>query len=86
MIGVRPEFVNITPDGAVEGEIFSAMPTGMETTVRIRVGNLLLTSVMFGGITYPIGEKIRLNLSGDNVMLFSRQNGRLAARGTLTKV
>ena len=86
VIGVRPEFVNITPDGAVEGEIFSAMPTGMETTVRIRVGNLLLTSVMFGGITYPIGEKIRLNLSGDNVMLFSRQNGRLAARGTLTKV
>ncbi|MCQ2458126.1 MAG: ABC transporter ATP-binding protein [Clostridia bacterium] len=86
VIGIRPEFVMITPEGSVEGEIFSAMPTGMETTVRIRVGNLLLTSVMFGGVTYPIGQKIRLNFTGNNVMLFSRQNGRLAARGTLEKL
>lgn len=83
VIGIRPEFVKITENGPIEGEIFSAMPTGMETTVRIRVGNLLLTGVMFGGVTYPIGKKVRLDLVGDNVMLFSRQNGRLAAVGSL---
>ena len=83
VIGVRPEFVSICEDGPVEGEVFSAMPTGMETTVRIRVGNFLLTSVVFGGITYKIGEKIRLNFTGKGATLFSRVNGRLVGTGTL---
>ena len=82
-VGVRPEFITICEDGPIEGEIFSAMPTGMETTVRIRVGNFLLTGVIFGGITYKIGEKIRLRFSGDGTTLFSRVNGRLVATGKL---
>ncbi len=82
-LGVRPEFVSICEDGPVEGEVFSAMPTGMETTVRIRVGNFLLTSVVFGGVTYKIGEKIRLRFSGNGAVLFSRVNGRLVSTGTV---
>jgi len=83
VVGVRPEFVTICEDGPVEGEIFSAMPTGMETTVRIRVGNFLLTGVIFGGITYRIGEKVRLRFSGEGATLFSRVNGRLVSTGKL---
>ena len=83
VVGVRPEFVSICDDGPIEGEVFSAMPTGMETTVRIRVGNYLLTSVVFGGITYKIGQKIRIRFSGDGASLFSRVNGRLVGTGTL---
>ena len=83
VIGVRPEFVTICEDGPIEGEIFSAMPTGMETTVRIRVGNYLLTGVIFGGITYKIGEKVRIRFNGDGTTLFSRENGRLIATGRL---
>ena len=83
VLGVRPEFVTICDDGPIEGEIFSAMPTGMETTVRIRVGNYLLTGVIFGGITYKIGEKVHLRFSGDGTTLFSRVNGRLVATGRL---
>jgi iron(III) transport system ATP-binding protein len=83
VVGVRPEFVTICEDGPVEGEIFSAMPTGMETTVRIRVGNFLLTGVIFGGITYRIGEKVHLRFSGEGTTLFSRENGRLVSTGKL---
>ena len=83
VVGVRPEFVSICEDGPVEGEVFSAMPTGMETTVRIRVGNFLLTSVVFGGITYMIGEKIRIRFTGNGATLFSRVNGRLFATGSV---
>lgn len=83
VLGVRPEFVTICDDGPIEGEIFSAMPTGMETTVRIRVFNYLLTGVIFGGITYKIGEKVRIRFSGDGTTLFSRVNGRLVATGKL---
>ena len=83
VLGIRPEFIAISPDGAIEGEIYGAMPTGMETTVRIRVGNYLLTSVMFGGLIYKIGQKVRLSFTGNNVMLFSRVNGKLITEGSL---
>ena len=83
VVGVRPEFVSICEDGPIEGEVFSAMPTGMETTVRIKVGNYLLTSVIFGGITYKLGEKVRIRFSGEGSTMFSRVNGRLIATGRL---
>ena len=84
VIGVRPECVTICENGAREGEIFSAMPTGMETTVKIRVGEFLFTGVVFGGITYKIGQKVRLSFTGADILLFSRENGKLIARGTLS--
>ena len=83
VIGVRPEFLSICEDGPLEGEVFSAMPTGMETTVRIRVGNYLLTGVSFGKVTYQIGQKIRMEITGDGICLFSRRNGCLVTTGTL---
>ena len=83
VLGVRPEFIHIGDDGAIEGEVFSAMPTGMETTVKIRVGNFLLTAVVFGGVVYKIGQKVRLSFSGDNIMLFSRENGRMITNGAV---
>ncbi len=83
VVGVRPEFVTVCDNGPIEGEVFSAMPTGMETTLRIKVGNFLLTGVVFGGITYRLGEKIRLDFTGNGATLFSRVNGRLIATGSL---
>ena len=83
VIGVRPECVSICENGALEGEIFSAMPTGMETTVKVRVGEFLFTGVVFGGITYKIGQKVRVSFTGENILLFSRENGKLITCGTL---
>lgn len=83
VIGVRPEFIKISEDGPIEGEIFSAMPTGMETTVRIKVLNYLLTGVVFGGVLYKIGQKVRLSFAGEGIVLFSRVNGRLVSCGKL---
>lgn len=83
VLGIRPETVQIREDGGIEGEVYSAMPTGMETTVRIRVGNFLLTGVVFGGVTYSIGQKVRIGVSGDGVMLFNRRTGRLIGTGSL---
>ncbi len=83
VLGVRPEFLSICEDGPIEGEVFSAMPTGMETTVRVKVGNFLLTAVVFGGVIYRLGQKVRLNFKGENVMLFSRKTGRMLCAGRL---
>ncbi|MCR4607217.1 MAG: ABC transporter ATP-binding protein [Oscillospiraceae bacterium] len=86
VLGVRPEFIDILPDGPIEGEIYSAMPTGMETTVKIQVGRFLLTGVVFGGVLYEIGQKVRFGFRGDDIIIFSRKNGRLISQGSLTLI
>ena len=83
VLGVRPEFIAISPDGAIEGEIYGAMPTGMESTIKVRVGEFLLTGVVFGSTIFKIGEKIRFDISGENVMLFDRKGGKCIALGSL---
>ena len=83
VLGVRPEFIEIAPDGAIEGEIYGAMPTGMESTIKVRVGDFLLTGVVFGSTLFKIGEKIRFNISGYKVMLFDRKGGKCIALGSL---
>ena len=83
VLGIRPEFIAISPDGAIEGEIYGAMPTGMESTIKVRVGDFLLTGVVFGSTLFKIGEKIRFNISGDKVMLFDRKGGKCIALGSL---
>jgi len=82
VIGVRPEF--ITVDGALDGEVYSSMPTGMETTIRVAVGNNIMTGVMFGGVVYAIGDKVKLGFKGDNIILFDRKTGRKIALGSLS--
>ncbi|MBO4538147.1 MAG: ATP-binding cassette domain-containing protein [Erysipelotrichaceae bacterium] len=84
VIGVRPEFIAISPKGKLAGEIYSSMPTGMETTVRVAVGNYILTGVMFGGVAYKLGEKASVDFKGDEVILFSRSTGKIIGLGSLS--
>ena len=82
VLGVRPELLKLG-DGGIEGEIYSAMPTGMETTVRVRIGNYLLTGVVFGGVLYRIGQRINVSFDTNGIVLFCRKNGRLIAQGAV---
>ena len=84
IIGIRPETVKISDSGAIEGEIYSAMPTGMETTVRVKIGEYLITGVIFGGVTYQLGQKVKVDFDGDGIMLFSAQSGRFICSGSIS--
>ena len=83
VLGIRPEFLSITGGGNVECEIYGAMPTGMESTVKVRIGEYLLTGVVFGSTLFTIGSKLPLEITGSNVMLFDRSSGRRITSGTL---
>ena len=82
VLGVRPEFINLSKDG-IEGEIYGAMPTGMESTLKIRVGEFLLTGVVFGGTIYTIGSATCIRFTGDSIMLFDRKSGRYVTSGSV---
>ena len=86
ILGVRPEFLEIcaVSEDAVKAEIYSAMPAGMETTVKVRIGDYLLTGVVFGGVLYSIGRSAHIRFGGGNIVLFSRRSGRILAKGSLT--
>ena len=82
VVGIRPEFIDIT-DGNVEGEIYGAMPTGMESTIKIRLDDFLLTGVIFGSTLFTIGSKVKLNITSDDILLFDRKSGKRIASGCL---
>ena len=83
VLGVRPEFLNIVDNGALEGEIYGAMPTGMESTIKVRIGDFLLTGVVFGSTLFTIGSKVHVDISGSGVLLFDRRSGKCIAQGSL---
>lgn len=83
VVGIRPEFIRISDDGALDAEIYSALPSGMETTVKLRVGEYILTGVVFGGVDYKIGAKAKLSFAGREILLFDRRTKRLIAQGAL---
>ena len=84
VLGIRPEFIDITDAGALDGEIYGAMPTGMESTIKVRIDDFLLTGVVFGSTLFTIGSKIKVDISGDNIMLFDRRSGKCIALGSLS--
>ena len=83
VIGIRPEFITIDENGKIDAEVYSSMPTGMETTVRTAIGNYLLTGVMFGGVVYRIGDKVKVNFTGNNAILFDRKTGEFLTLGSI---
>lgn len=83
ILGIRPEFISISEQGAVEAVVYSTLPAGMETTVMLTVGEKKLTSVMFGGIDYRVDTSVRVDFSGENILLFDKASGAKVARGQL---
>ena len=83
VLGIRPEFIDIVDSGALQGEIYGAMPTGMESTIKVRIGDFLLTGVVFGSTLFTIGSKVQIDISGGNIMLFDRKSGKRIAFGSL---
>lgn len=83
LLGIRPEDVVICEDGPVEGSIYSTLPSGMETIVKVEVDGMLLTSVVFGGVDFSMGEHVKLAFKSENNVLFDRKSERNLATGKL---
>ena len=82
-LGIRPEFLFISENGAFEGSAYSTLPAGMETTVKIKVGEEILSAVMFGAIDYETDAKLRYDITGDNILIFNRETTRCIASGSI---
>lgn len=83
VLAIRPEAIGITSGEGLNTTIYGAMPTGMESTLKLRFGDYLLTGVIFGNTAYKIGENVNININGDDILLFDRRSGMRVATGYL---
>lgn len=83
VIGVRPEALQLHDGAGLDGVIYGAMPTGMESTIKLRIGDFLLTGVVFGNTAYKIGQEVKFEVGGEDILLFDRKSGKLITAGSL---
>lgn len=83
VLAIRPEAVDIVTGEGLDATIYGAMPTGMESTLKLKVGEYLITGVIFGSTAYKIGEEVKISLKGEDILLFDRQSGLRIAAGRL---
>jgi multiple sugar transport system ATP-binding protein len=74
-VGIRPEYIRLGEEGNRKAKIYAALPSGMETIVKVRFGDLILTSVVFGAIDYKTDTEINIDFAGDNCILFDKESG-----------
>jgi len=73
--GIRPEYIRIAESGSIDAVIYTALPSGMETIVRFKMKDLILTAVLFGAIDFKPDTGIKIDFTGDNCVLFDRESG-----------
>ena len=78
-VGIRPEFITIEESAKCRAQVYSSLPSGMETIVRFNIGKTFLNSVIFGSLDFPIGSQLGINLVGEKILLFDKSGTMLCA-------
>ncbi len=86
VLGVRPEFVAINKDAFFEASIYSALPSGLETVVRLEYKGAFITSVVFGDVDFQVNERVNFEFIGNKAILFDAVSGNIISQGILNPV
>ncbi len=88
-IGIRPEHLPVCEKESAEAQLcgtaYSTLPAGMETTVKIKIADTILSSVMFGSLDYETDSEICFSIQGNMILLFD-SDGKRVAHGTVAKL
>ena len=83
-IGIRPEHIELVKDGGIKAEIYSSLPGGMETIVKVKKEEDVLTLVEFGIVDYPVDTPVHLNITSDNIVVFDNETEKTIGIGSIT--
>ncbi len=83
VIGIRPEHVLITDDAPGLARVYSSLPSGLETTIRLSLGEVMLTSVVFGGVDYALDSQVSFHFAPGQALMFDRNSREAVSRGSL---
>ena len=74
-LGVRPEDVQITPDGQYQGTVALTEPLGVETIVHVKVDDVSLVSIVPGAVGIGLGDNVNFDVVQDRLHFFDRETG-----------
>lgn len=83
VVGIRPEYIQIEDSGKIAATAYSTLPSGMETTVRVKVKDDFISVVAFGLIDYKVDQPINLSFSGNQICLFDAETTNLICQGKI---
>ena len=86
VLGIRPEHIGILEDGSMKASIYTTLPTGMETTVKIRLGEQILSAVVFGSVDCAVDQPIALRFLDIQILLLDKATGDRIAVGKLEEI
>ncbi len=75
-LGIRPEHVQASPEGAVILTVDVVEPTGAETHFYSRVGETTFCSALHHRLDITPGQALRLHFPPDRIHLFDPQSGK----------
>lgn len=81
ILGIRPEYVKISTQGKIKAKVYSTLPSGMETIVKITIYDELFTSVVFGGVDFEVNSDVLVDFIGDKCSLFDADTKELLSQG-----
>ena len=82
IIGVRPEYVEFKKGSKLDANVYSSLPSGVETIVKLKIDNLEVTSVVFGSVDFEVNKSVKIDFTGDKCLIFDKQSGKLLSQGS----
>ena len=80
-LGIRPENIELTENGNHKAKIYSTLPSGMETVVKLSLNGVILTAVVFGSIDFEVNEEVSFNFKGEKQIIFAGSKLENIAKG-----
>ncbi len=77
LLGIRPEDVNIVPDGEFSGQVALTEPLGVETVVHIRSKDQTLVCLIPGLTDFRKGDEVKFNILHDRLHCFDLDGKRV---------
>lgn len=77
-IGFRPEYLKIDTQGKLEATVYSTLPSGLETTIKLKIGEEIISSVVFGAAEYDTDVQLKCSIEGNHVCLFNSEGNKMA--------
>ncbi len=75
VMGVRPEDLDLAPDGAIDADAEVVEPLGDLSHVHTRVGETLVTATVPAGTQLPAGESLTLSVPESRLHIFDQLSG-----------
>ncbi len=83
ILGIRPEHIDIVEEGKAEAIIYTTLPAGMETTVKLKIGEKIISAVAFGSVDYPLDSKMFIDFVDEKAVIFDKETGKAICIGKL---